>query len=82
MIPYLDTIRCMTWYPRHQRILFINPTAESLLQLIPQDPRLSLDFTNTDLCEAIRRMIAFRRRHQHQLNTRQVARHTFDQAQQ
>ena len=70
------TIRCMTWYPRHQRIFFINPTAESLLQLPPQDPRQSLDFTNTDLCKAICLMIPFWRRHQHQLDTCQVARST------
>ena len=56
--------------------------AESLLQLTPQDYRLSLDFTNTDVREAICRMIAFWTRHLHQLNTRQVVHHTFDQAQQ
>ena len=43
----------MSLYPRHQRILFINPIAESLLQLNPKDFCLSLRFTNTDLCEAI-----------------------------
>ena len=53
----------MTWYPRHQRTLFINPTAESLLQLTPQVPRLSLDFTNINLCKAIRLMILFWRLH-------------------
>ena len=56
--------------------------AESLLQLTPQDSRLSLDFTNSDLCKAIGLMIPFWRRHHHQLDIRQVARHTFDQAQQ
>ena len=66
----------MSWYPRHQRIHFINPIAESLLQLIPQDSCLSLDSTNTDLREAICRVITFWRRDQHQLNTRQVARLT------
>ena len=39
----------MSGYPRHQRILFITSTFESLLQLTPQDPRLSLDFTNTSV---------------------------------
>ena len=38
----------MSWTPRCQRIRFISPIAESLLQLTPQDSCLSLDFTNTD----------------------------------
>ena len=72
----------MSWHPRHQRTLFINPIAESLLQLTPRDSCLSLAFTNTDPRESICRMIAFWRRHQHQLNSRSLAHHAFDQAQQ
>ena len=71
----------MSWHPRYHRTLFINPIAESL-QLTPQDSCLSLDLTNTDLRESSCRMIAFWRRHQHQLNFRSVAHHAFDQAQQ
>ena len=76
---HLDTIRCMSWHPRHHRTLFINPFAGSLLQLTLQNSCLNLDVTNTDLRESICRMIAFWRHHQHQLNSRSVAHHAFDQ---
>ena len=33
---WTHTVRCMSWNPRCQRILFIDPIAESLFQLTPQ----------------------------------------------